>query len=374
MRNPFKPTAGARPPLLIGREHSLDMFEEGLDDGSGAPGLLTVFTGPRGVGKTVMLSQAEDIARAHGWVVVSDTATPGLIGRLARGIQKHLGELGDGPKGRRITGITIAGNAIATQPPFEVKKDLRELANELTDVLDRNQTGLVITIDEIHAIDRTELSDLAAVIQHLIREGRPVSLLLAGIPRAVSDLLNEDVSTFLRRADQVELKDVPIKDVERALAEIFDNTKVTINTDQLRRAAQATGGYPFLIQLVGCHVWRLAFDNVVTDETLADGVEAAKRRLGSTVIETAISDLSAIDRTYLLKMAEDDGSSKTSVIAERMGASDKYASVYRSRLIDAGIIYAPARGLVDFGIPWLREYLRDHAASVHAALVPDQDH
>jgi predicted AAA+ superfamily ATPase len=38
------------------------MFEEGLDDGSGAPALLTIFTGPRGVGKTVMLSQAEDIA------------------------------------------------------------------------------------------------------------------------------------------------------------------------------------------------------------------------------------------------------------------------------------------------------------------------
>jgi len=42
VRNPFKPTAGARPPLLVGREHSLDMFEEGLGDGSGAPGLLTI--------------------------------------------------------------------------------------------------------------------------------------------------------------------------------------------------------------------------------------------------------------------------------------------------------------------------------------------
>ena len=30
MRNPFKPTAGARPTLLVGREHSLDMFEGGL--------------------------------------------------------------------------------------------------------------------------------------------------------------------------------------------------------------------------------------------------------------------------------------------------------------------------------------------------------
>lgn len=60
-------------------------------------------------------------------------------------------------------------------------------------------------------------------------------------------------------------------------------------------------------------------------------------------------------------MAEDDRSSRTSVIAARMEESDKYASVYRGRLIDAGIIYAPSRGLVEFSIPWLREYLRDAA-------------
>ena len=365
MRNPFKPTAGARPPLLVGREHALEMFEEGLDNGSGAPGLLTIFTGPRGVGKTVMLSRAEDIARAHGWAVVSDTATPGLIDRLSRGVQKHLNELGEGPAGRRITAISIAGTAITTQLPTTEMKTLRELAQELTGILDSNQSGLLITIDEIHAVDRTELSALAAVVQHLIREDLPVSLVLAGIPKAVSDLLNEDVSTFLRRADRVELKDVSITDVHQALAHIFASTDVAIRTDQLQRAAEATGGYPFLIQLVGYHVWRLADNGTVTEKSLIDGIAAARRRLGNTVIEAALSDLSGMDRSYLRKMAEDDRASRTSVIAARMGESDKYASVYRGRLIDAGIIYAPSRGLVEFAIPWLREYLRDTAATSH---------
>ena len=36
--NPFKPTAGKRPPMLIGRESVIEDFEEGLDNGAGAPG------------------------------------------------------------------------------------------------------------------------------------------------------------------------------------------------------------------------------------------------------------------------------------------------------------------------------------------------
>lgn len=42
MQNPFKPTAGATPPDLIGRAGLLDEFEYGLLQGSGAPGLLAV--------------------------------------------------------------------------------------------------------------------------------------------------------------------------------------------------------------------------------------------------------------------------------------------------------------------------------------------
>ncbi|WP_190972947.1 hypothetical protein [Bifidobacterium rousetti] len=41
-----------------------------------------------------------------------------------------------------------------------------------------------------------------------------------------------------------------------------------------------------------------------------------------------------------------------------MGESMDYANIYRQRLLDKHIIAAPARGRVDFAIPFLREYLR----------------
>ncbi|WAH96347.1 hypothetical protein [Arthrobacter sp. MMS18-M83] len=73
--NPFRPTAGATPPEVIGRSGLLDEFEYGLRLGSGAPGLLSIFTGARGIGKTVMLGAAHDVALEHGWAVVAETAT-----------------------------------------------------------------------------------------------------------------------------------------------------------------------------------------------------------------------------------------------------------------------------------------------------------
>ena len=55
---------------------------------------------------------------------------------------------------------------------------------------------MLITLDEIRGADRGELSQLAAWVQHFIREALPISLIFAVLPAAVSDLLNEGVATF----------------------------------------------------------------------------------------------------------------------------------------------------------------------------------
>jgi len=52
---------------------------------------------------------------------------------------------------------------------------------------------------------------------------------------------------------------------------------------------------------------------------------------------------------------------RTSVVATRMGKDLKYASVYRARLIAAGIIAPAGHGEVQFALPYLREYLANNA-------------
>lgn len=87
--NPFKPTAGKRPPVLIGRESVIEDFEEGLDNGAGAPGRLMLITGNRGCGKTVLLRELQRLASERRWAVVSDSASLGLCDRLADALRSN---------------------------------------------------------------------------------------------------------------------------------------------------------------------------------------------------------------------------------------------------------------------------------------------
>lgn len=67
-------------------------------------------------------------------------------------------------------------------------------------------------------------------------------------------------------------------------------------------------------------------------EDARHGVATALRRLESLVYEPALGDASAIDKSFLLAMAKDDGPSKMADIQHRLGADVNYASQYRLRL------------------------------------------
>lgn len=360
LQNPFKPTAGATPPDLVGRAGLLDEFEYGLQQGSGAPGLLTIITGARGIGKTVMLSAAEAIARNHGWAVISRTANPGFLARVGDDMLRLSDELGGGPPTRRITAFSAAGFGLTTQLPPERSPDWRRAGEELLQVLDSKGTGLVITIDEIHAVDRSEISQLAADVQHFIRDGLPIGLIFASLPSAVSDLLNEGVATFLRRADRINLHEAAIGEVTASYRDLFSEGGIDVAPELLSEAAAATEGYPFLIQLVGYYLWMAAdrANRALDQESVRTAIAAAQRRNTLVVVESALSDISDKDRQFLHAMAEQDGPSTAAQIGQIIKSKPNVVSKYRNRLIAAGLIESAGYGKVDFAIPGLRDYLR----------------
>ncbi|MDR1188859.1 MAG: AAA family ATPase [Bifidobacteriaceae bacterium] len=362
-RNPFKPSAGSDPPLLVGRSGLVDEFSESIEDGPGAPGRTTIFTGPRGVGKTVMLNAIGERVQAHyQWRVIHETATPGLLDRLtARSL--HLTTAAHS-SGRAITGLSVAGvEALSLAAPVApAEMGLREALGALLDELESNDTGLLITVDEVHAGKlRDELPQFAAIVQHLVREDREIAVAMAGLPSGVSELLNDQVTTFLRRAERHVLGEVDLADVRAALEQTVTAHDRTITDPALDAATRATNGYPFMIQLVGYHLWRQASDSAIGLDDVKAGISAARQRLESLVHSTAMADLSQIDRRFLALMAQDNGTTSVEAIRVRLGKSARYVSVYRRRLIDAGMIAPAGRGRVAFALPFLREYLRERA-------------
>ena len=369
MPNPFHPSFGVSPPLLVGRDVLIDEFVEAIEDGPGSSGRATLYTGARGAGKTVMLNAIEDRTRERGWLVISETATPGFIDRITKQqLPRLLRDFDQGAVRSRLTGLTAPlGIGAASWDSVEAhvaESGLRNQVELLTDLLAEHETGLLITLDEIHQNQISELRDLATTIQHAFREGRNVAFAGAGLATAVTDVVNDEVLTFLRRAERHTLASVVGTDVERAIAEPIAASGRTIGADALKVMVEGANGYPFLIQLVGAQTWRL-HPSVpeITIQDAEEGVVKALRRLGALVHEPALAGASDIDKSFLIAMAKDSGPSKMSDIQQRMDVDVNYASQYRLRLLAAELIQSTRRGYVDFALPYLREYLREHVAT-----------
>src|SRR3954453_3966010 len=262
MPNPFHASFGVSPPLLVGRESVLEAFVEALEDGPGSSGRASLYTGARGAGKTVMLNAVEDRARQLGWVVVSETASPGFISRMT---EQHLPRLlrAFDPEAvqRRMKGLTapfsIGRVDWDTIERHVVQAGLRNQLEVLTDLLAEHGTGVLITLYEIHQNQLAELREIATTVQHSFREGRELAFAGAGLVASVSDVVNDDVLTFLRRAERHSLGSVPRAEVERGFREPIEAAGRSVGDAALEAMVDGARGYPFLLQLVGAQAWRV---------------------------------------------------------------------------------------------------------------------
>lgn len=356
--NPFKPTAGKTPPLLVGRELIRQDFADGLAYGPGSPGRLMRVTGTRGSGKTVMLTDLGNIARDMGWFVIDETASPGLCTRLVAALSP------EGPLDQIVVKPEILGVSLG-----EARFQRDRMPLTLREALDRRlgktprDAGVLVTIDEVQAADRADLIAIATACQHAIREEKNVAFVFAGLPEAISDLLNDSVLTFLRRAKAEELGSVATSDAAWALQTGMESSGMRVDNGLVQQAAEATFGYPYMIQLVGYHVWQAAVRRMgevgtVEKPDVDQGIEAAITGLDVDVIEPALRGLSPTAQSFLAAMAEDDGPSSVADVAARMGKTPAYANTYRTRLIETRLVEPAGWGRLSLTVPYMREYLR----------------
>ena len=371
MQNPFKPTAGRIPPVLVGREDIISDFDYAMMDGVGSPGRLMFITGARGVGKTVMLDTLGTRARQQGWKVIDETADCGFIQRLVDTLagekDAHISaynmpELGvDGGFGK----VELNLGRVELDRREERPLTLRRAVGARLDEMDESSQGILITLDEVQSGSMDEIRALSIAMQHLIREGRNVALIFAGLPSAVNEVLSDKAITFLQRAERYHLGSVPVEKVLEAFEESFGGEKKA-GMETLIRLTKATHGYPFMIQLVGYWAWRLSEINGhgewVTEEDAEQGIERAKVKLEDTVHMPALRKLPAQAINYLLAMSVDDDVSNTGEVARRMNRSPQFGNVYRTMLIENDLIEPVAYGKVAFKMPYLRDYLREHGA------------
>lgn len=359
-RNPFTPSFGSEPLVMAGREDIVSSMQRAFENGVGDPRLTSVFIGARGTGKTALLNEVPGIAAEHGWVCASSTALPGMLEDLYQRAHAAASELMEPEAQTRLTGITV-GNALGLEweHPDAAEGNWRTRMYEVLDALEEQGSGLLFTVDEVRA-DLDEMVLFASVYQHFVREQRNVALLMAGLPGNVSRLLSHKSASYLRRSKQFRLKRIPDASISKAVRQTVESGGGTIDSDALDLAVRAIDGFPYMMQLVGFNMWEQALPNVRISRSDAEtGIELALADMRDSIYQNTLAELSNGDVAFLEAMLPDDAISLMADVIKRMGVSASYASQYRLRLIDQGVIGERGRGRLGFDIPGFKDYLRE---------------
>lgn len=222
MGNPFTPTFGIVPPFLAGREAILKDMQEAFGNWPGDPNLSGILVGPRGCGKTALLSCIGDEARQAGWLVADTVAGEGMLEDLLQHAYRDAAEIVGKKENKRLVGVNIGqilGLEWAVESSGEANWRMRMEA--LLEKLKAMDAGLLFTVDEVRA-DVPEMIRLASNYQLFVRGGAKVALVMAGLPYNVDALVGNGDVSFLRRSrrrDLSRISDLEIREAFRKTVE-----------------------------------------------------------------------------------------------------------------------------------------------------------
>ena len=321
MKNPFTLSFGKKPVQFVSRlRQENTIIEEFRDDEPSTQ--VYMLTGPRGAGKTVMMSSiAEELQKDDRWIVIELNAERDILPALAsklyaqKGISKHF------IKAKVDFSAFGLGASIEDGTPVT---DIEMVLEKIFEVLSEQGRRVLLTIDEV--TKNANVRVFAATFQILIRKNYPVFLLMTGLYENIYELQNEKSLTFLFRAPKVALEPLNAISMQQKYADVFD-----IPPEEAREMAEITKGYPFAFQVLGYLRW----------EGKAEKKEVIIQRLDEYLAEYVYdkiwSELSEIDLKVVVAMAA-TGKNRVKDIREELDMTPSLFSVYRDRLKRKGVI------------------------------------
>ncbi len=336
--NPFRPGFGHRLDVVAGRKEILAVTKESFANPDwGLFPNIALIAWP-GTGKTVMLCEMGDLAREAGWLVIDDSVSfkEPFADRVGAWIEESwpasagpINQLGDQPcrLGRAVE--TVMGQPDAP-------------------------AGILITVDEIHAASPDDLKVFEAPVQRLQGNGFPICVVVAGIPARL------EAGAF----GSYEHFDVSIltdSEIELGLIQTAAVAGFSFTDHALAMAVEASGGYAYMMQLVGWHACEETSkrdSQLITDTNIVGSVVGARRQLWGSSLRSVSDMLSEPEEWLLAAMAIDVGPSEVEVLGYRLNRSETQVTQCCENLISEGLICRVGDGVVDFVIAGHRAGVR----------------
>lgn len=337
--NPFNISFGEEPNSLIDRQLEFNEIV-GLFESSNPESKIKIITGPRGCGKTVLLSQIKGyFDEKPNWITADLTQYSNMLGQLA-------GKLYENGKIKKLFlntefnfsfkgfGFTIRGD----NPISNVESFL----DKIFTYLKRKNINVLVVIDDVANNDYVK--HFIQTYQIFLRSKYNVFLLMTGLFENISDLQNVKNLTFLLRAPKIKLSKLNI----RAIAMSY---KKYLNLDEndAIELAKSTNGYAYAYQLMGNALFKNNAKKLDEDATNAIDLE-----LENNVYGKIWESMSTTDKSLAYAMTR---YSLVGDLIKELGMNNAKFQMYRKRLIDFGVADDSVRGSLTFNLPRFKEYV-----------------
>ncbi|HVY86002.1 MAG TPA: ATP-binding protein [Caulobacterales bacterium] len=376
--NPYNPGAGSPPPELAGRDPLIAQARLAIERmRAGRPAKSFVMLGLRGVGKTVLLNEFEQIAESlqcHTAMLETDPEKP-LAAQLAPQLHRILLRLDRVKKaGADLHAAFGALRAfasafrvqlgdmelgLATQTATgDLTIDLTDLFLAIGQAAEKRDAAVVLLIDEIQYLSKTDLSALIMALHKISQRQLPILLFGGGLPQ-LAKLAGDAKSYAERLFDYPPIGPLDDASARQALQAPAQREDVAYNQDALDYVVAQTGGYPFFLQVWGSHCWEAAPASPITLAHAQDANARAIAAMDESIFKVRLARLTDREKAYARAMAElGPAPANSTAIATLMGLSATQSAPIRDHLIKKGMAYSPERGLVGFTVPKFDEFMR----------------
>ncbi len=383
-RNPYNPGAGLRPAALAGRDADIEAFEVLADRAeAGLVSRSIVFSGLRGVGKTVLLGELAGRAIERGWLVIQVEAEHTQPGHFAGALAIELANAARRQRSWRARTTDKIKDALGSITSFQatvgadgvslgfdrlpgradsgsIQFDLVDLAETVGAASKESGIGVVLLIDEMQELTTEQMS---AVCRSCHRAGQatlPWFVIGGGLPNLPTRLA--EAESYAERLFDYRVVDrLTDEHAVVALAEPAADRDVSWDADAVQFLLDESSGYPYFLQQFGKAVWDAAAGpSRITLEDATIGVAEGQQQLDAGFYSSRWERATKAEREFLRAMALDEGQpSRISEITERLGKADSRSlGPARAKLIDKGIVYSPEHGMIAYTVPGMADYVR----------------
>lgn len=381
VRNPYVPGAGTRPPELAGRDDVLARVETTLRRvAQRKPVQYPILVGLRGVGKTVLLVRAREIADAEGFLTTDVEAHENkkLPELLLPGMRKALFTLSGlenakdkAKRGLRVLKSFLGGVKLSyegfelgldpeagTADSGDLEHDLPEMFTVLGEAAAAANRPLAFIIDELQYLSTHEFSALIMAMHKVSQRALPVAMIGAGLPQILG-LAGNSKSYSERLFSYPAIGALSPDDAIAAVANPALDEEVTFEPAAVEEVLRLTERYPYFLQQWAHDAWNVADGNAITEADVVAATPISISTLDQSFFQVRFDRCTPSEKRYMRALAElGAGHHRSGDIAEKLGISTNSAAPTRNGLIKKGMIYSPAYGDTAFTVPLFDDYLR----------------